>query len=375
NGGVAGVDAGATLVSVSVSNDTSVGSCAQVSTTQFVNAPTVASAMDWAMADIARYPGQKAGIVNISMNLLEFKPGYLLNFAMLRLATPALGYPGAFIAHSAGNAGENSCTSNHPGFSYANGQPDPSDGIMVVGAINSNGEPVTRANGGFNSGAIGITPEVNGSNFGNCVEVWAPGKQIRSAWGSTGTAGNQDQTVLSNNYIELDGTSMAAPHIAGVAAYLAESRNLTTPGQIEAAVRGLFYQTMPLKKDASGLPINLVKLVDIPIAPVLVQSIGITPNPNPTYRWNVNPDARSYELTVSTGGISLFTISYPANSICGPVTCSVTPANTLSYGVSYNWSLRATNGAGTGVWSTPATFLVSRPRMQGNITDLMPEED
>ena len=33
---------------------------------------------------------------------------------------------------------------------------------------------------------------------------------------------------------------MAAPHIAGLASYLAETQNLTTPAQIEAAVRAHF---------------------------------------------------------------------------------------------------------------------------------------
>ncbi len=51
---------------------------------------------------------------------------------------------------------------------------------MVVGAINDNAEPVTRWNGGFEN------PVINsyelGSNFGPCVEAWAPGKAIYSTW-------------------------------------------------------------------------------------------------------------------------------------------------------------------------------------------------
>lgn len=51
---------------------------------------------------------------------------------------------------------------------------------------------------------------------------------------------------------------MAAPHIAAVAAYLAETQNLGTPGDIETAVRSLFYGTG--QTDDAGLPVNLVRL-------------------------------------------------------------------------------------------------------------------
>ncbi len=40
-----------------------------------------------------------------------------------------------------------------------------------------------------------------------------------------------------SNYANLSGTSMAAPHITGVAAYLAESQYIWTPRNIELAVR------------------------------------------------------------------------------------------------------------------------------------------
>jgi subtilisin family serine protease len=50
------------------------------------------------------------------------------------------------------------------------------------------------------------------SNYGTCVNIAAPGKDIRSAWI------NDDGGKPNATYYTLSGTSMASPHVAGVAA-------------------------------------------------------------------------------------------------------------------------------------------------------------
>lgn len=84
------------------------------------------------------------------------------------------------------------------------------------------------------------------SNFGSCVNIFAPGTSIRSTWSTSNTATNT-----------ISGTSMAAPHVAGAAAlYLAGS-----PSASPATVRSHIYNratTNRLSSIGSGSPNRLL---------------------------------------------------------------------------------------------------------------------
>lgn len=60
------------------------------------------------------------------------------------------------------------------------------------------------------------------SNYGRCVNIWAPGSQVKSAWYNSNTA---TKTI--------SGTSMACPHVSGAAALILAS----SPGNSPATVR------------------------------------------------------------------------------------------------------------------------------------------
>ena len=63
------------------------------------------------------------------------------------------------------------------------------------------------------------------ANYGDCVDWFAPGVGITSAWKSSDTATNT-----------LTGTSMAAPHTTGVAALYLEANPAATPAEVQDAL-------------------------------------------------------------------------------------------------------------------------------------------
>lgn len=66
------------------------------------------------------------------------------------------------------------------------------------------------------------------SNYGSTLDIFAPGTSITSSWIGSNSASNT-----------ISGTSMASPHVAGVAAYLIGLEGLSTPAAVRSRLIAL----------------------------------------------------------------------------------------------------------------------------------------
>ena len=125
---------------------------------------------------------------------------------------------GVTFAVAAGNENQNAC----------NVSPARAANAITVGSTTS-----TDARSSF-------------SNFGTCVDIFAPGSSITSAWSTSNTATNT-----------ISGTSMASPHVAGVAAlYLQANTGASNATVRNAIVNG--SSTNKLTSIGTGSPNRLL---------------------------------------------------------------------------------------------------------------------
>jgi subtilisin family serine protease len=134
-------------------------------------------------------------------------------------AVKNLANSGVTVAVAAGNSGADACSSS-PARAGTH------HGVITVAATDRN------------------DLETSWSNYGSCVDIWAPGAGILSTAAGGGT------TTMS-------GTSMAAPHVAGTAARYLASNTGSSASTTEAALKGAAESTGTKSKD--GRSIQLVK--------------------------------------------------------------------------------------------------------------------
>lgn len=113
------------------------------------------------------------------------------------------------------------------------------------------------------------------SNYGSCLDLFAPGSSITSAWYTSNTATNT-----------ISGTSMASPHVAGVAALYLQGNPTASASTVNAAIINS-ASTSKLTSIGTGSPNRLLYS--------LLGGTSPTPTPTPT------PTPGGSELLVNGG--------------------------------------------------------------------------
>lgn len=104
---------------------------------------------------------------------------------------------------------------------------------MVVAAGNDNANACNFSPArAVNAITVGSTTSSDSrssfSNFGTCLDIFAPGSSITSTWSTSNTATNT-----------ISGTSMASPHVAGVAALYLDDNPNASPAQVQTAIENI----------------------------------------------------------------------------------------------------------------------------------------
>lgn len=134
------------------------------------------------------------------------------------------------------------------------------------------------------------------SNWGNCLDIFAPGAGIKSAWYTSASATNT-----------ISGTSMASPHVAGVIALYLKGKPTATPAQ---ATSWLLAQATPgLVANAKNGSPNLFLYNGLPTPAPVACSNKVS---NPGFE-----SANSNWIRASTNALTL---------ICNRTGCSTMPA-------------------------------------------------
>ncbi|MFD9599194.1 S8 family serine peptidase [Streptomyces sp. NPDC059970] len=157
--------------------------------------------MEWAAA-------QGADVVNMSLGGSASSPQDAKTEVVDRLSTTT----GTLFVISAGNDGPGATTVLSPGTA---------DSALTVGAVDKSDVLAGFSSRGPRVGDSAIKPEIT-----------APGVGIVAAR----AAGTSMGTPVDANYTAADGTSMAAPHVAGAAALLAQRHPDWTGRRIKAAL-------------------------------------------------------------------------------------------------------------------------------------------
>lgn len=181
------------------------------------------------------------------------------------------------------------------------------------------------------------------SNYGSCLDVFAPGSFITSAWHTSNTATNT-----------ISGTSMASPHVAGVAALALQANPQSSPAQIASFITG--YATLNKVTSAgTGSPNRLVYSLasNAPATPktVAIKSLTAASGKSGTgWRAQVTATVRDVNTSLNVAGATVTGGFAPGGTVSCVTTstgsCTLTSGTFSKLTVSTTFTVSGVSGNG-----------------------------
>ncbi|WP_199611178.1 S8 family serine peptidase [Flocculibacter collagenilyticus] len=253
---------------------------------------------------------------------------------------PANANPADVINMSLGGSG--SCSSSYQ---------------SAINTARANGTTVVVAAGNSNADASGFSPaSCNGvisvasndrqgnrasySNYGSSVDLAAPGGETATTSnGVLSTLNSGSQSPASESYAYYQGTSMAAPHAAGVAALMYAANSSITPDQVETAMKNT-ARTLP-GSCSGGCGAGIVDA-----AAAVAAAGGGGGNQSPSASFGVSTNQLTASFTDGSSDPDGSIVSWSWNFGDGATSSAQNPSHTYGASGTYTVSLTVTDNDG-----------------------------
>lgn len=228
-------------------------------------------------------------------------------------------------------------------------------GVLTVAATGGvNGNVFTRED-----------DEAPYSNHGPCVDIFAPGTNIKSAWPVAGLASSEmdNPDRFAGNYSDSgtynkSGTSMAAPFVAGAIAMLLQQTPTATPAEVTSRILANATRNaltiLPRVGGGSASPNLLLYTCASNCVPSAPRNVSVA-------RASRSDIDVTWETPESDGGSAVSSYTATATAVgASSVSCSSSSTtcrlSSLTPGNTYSITVSGTNAAGTGASSSAKTL-------------------